>query len=339
MSNLSAFPDLAAAREQAAEWIVRMDRGLSAAEQPVFSQWLRGTANRRAFEELGGLWKDLDVVSVLAEVYPRPAARTSRRMRALLAAGAAAALLAAVALQFMPRGTAPLSAPAGTTLSVETLATAVGEQKTFTLRDGSLLTLNTDSRVEVSLSKNVRKLSLRRGEAHFEVAHDAARPFVVAAGALAVRAVGTAFNVRLRDSQGTDVLVTSGTVRISEPAHDAAPASMVNAGELLALRADGTRDVRRLDATAMESRLAWRRSVLIFDGETLAQALGEFSRYTPRHLYLADPGLGKVRIAGYFPTDNLSVLLASLRANFGIVATETATGLRLAAAAERAPQK
>ncbi|MEO6186209.1 MAG: FecR domain-containing protein, partial [Steroidobacteraceae bacterium] len=179
MSNLTAFPDLAAAREQAAEWIVRMDRGLSAAEQPEFSQWLRGTANRRAFEELGGLWKDLDVVSVLAEVCPRPAARTSRRMRALLAAGLAAALLAAVALQFMPRGTAPLSAPAGTALSVEAFATAVGEQKSFTLRDGSLLTLNTDSRVEVSLSKNVRKLSLRRGEAHFEVAHDAARPFVV----------------------------------------------------------------------------------------------------------------------------------------------------------------
>ncbi len=339
MSNLTAFPDLAAARKQAAQWIVRVDRGLTAAEQPEFSQWLRGPANRRAFEELGGLWNELDVVSVLAEVCPRPAAQSSRRVLPLVL-GTAAAVLAVIALQFMPRATgAPPPGLATTSQRAEAYATAVGEQKTITLRDGSLLTLNTDSLVEVSLSRKLRQLSLRRGEAHFEVAHDAARPFVVDAGALAVRAVGTAFNIRLRAGQATDVLVTSGTVRISEPARASAPASMLNAGELLALRQDGRRDVQQLDATAVESRLAWRRSVLIFDGETLAQALREYSRYTTRHIYLADSRLGNVRIAGYFPADNLSVLLGSLRANFGIVATETDTGLRLAASAERAPQK
>jgi transmembrane sensor len=220
---------------------------------------------------------------------------------------------------------------------VEAFATAVGEQKTLALRDGSLLTLNTDSLVEVSLSDKLRRLQLRRGEAHFEVAHDAARPFIVAAGALAVRALGTAFNIRLHPGHATDVLVTSGTVRVSEPARHA-PVS-VAAGQLLELNPDGTGAVQTLDAPAVESRLAWRRSVLIFDGETLSQALHEVARYTPRHIYLADPALGDVRIAGYFPTDDLSVLLGSLRANFGIVATDTPAGLRLAAPAGRTPRK
>jgi len=339
MSKLSVFPDLAAAREQAALWIVRMDRGLSAAEQPEFSQWLRGPANRRAFEELGGLWDDMDVVSVLAEVCPRPAGRTLRRALQVALGTAAAAVLAALVLQFMPRNTEPPVAQlAATGMRVEAFATAIGEQRTVTLRDGSLLTLNTDSLVEVSLSEKQRQLNLLRGEAHFEVAHDVTRPFVVAAGALAARAVGTAFNIRLRAGQAADVLVTSGIVQVSGSAPGSTPDSLL-AGQLLELKPDGTREVQQLDATALESRLAWRRSVLIFDGETLAQALSEIARYTPRHIYLADSRLGNVRIAGYFPADNLPVLLGSLRANFGIVATDTDTGLRLSAATERQPQQ
>jgi transmembrane sensor len=334
MSNLTEFPNLEAVREQAALWIARIDRRLTEAEQAEFRRWMRGPAERRAFQELGGVWDGMEVLSVLAEVFPEPPSHSepARSTFPWAWSGVAASVLMAGTLWVL-QGTYGTSQPAivaGAPL-VEAYATAVGESRSITLRDGSLLTLNTNSLVEVSISGSQRQLHLRRGEAHFEVAHDASRPFTVGTGSHAVIAVGTVFDIRLKASNAMDLLVTSGKVRVTDSARTG-DEPLVAAGHLLELAADGKQSVRPVDAAAVESRLAWRRGVLIFEGETLAQALDEIARYMPTRIELADPALGQRRIAGYFPTSDLNALFGALSNYYGIVATETASGFRLSAA-------
>lgn len=340
MSKLTAFPDLEEAREEAALWVAKLDRGLDAAEQAQLRQWLRQPANRRAFEELSHIWKDLDVMSVLADLFPRSTQPPRSRRNLWIATGALAAsvLAAAIVLRVvpLPGTTAATPSEAQVAASFESFATPVGEHRSVTLSDGSLLSLNTDTAVEVSISGDRRRLVLRRGEAHFEVAHDTARPFIVTAGDHAVRAVGTAFNIRLRGGNAADVLVTSGTVRVS-PTGNGSSNATVTAGQLLELRIDGSMRQRQLDAAAVESLLAWRRSVLIFDGETLADALQEISRYTPRHIRLADPALGQRRIVGYFPANDLPVLLKALEANFGLRVIQSGSDILLSAGRDHEP--
>jgi transmembrane sensor len=335
--NLTSFPDMEAVREDAALWVARLDRGLSPAEQAELRQWLRSAAHRRAFEELRDVWESMDVLSVLGEVLPRRAPRRARRWSgAAWAAGVAAAGVLAVAV-FRPWSSTEVAQPARPAVAarLDAFATAVGEQRTVTLRDGSLLSLNTDSLVEASFVDNQRRLFLLRGEAHFEVAHDTTRPFVVSVGAHAVRAVGTAFNIRLRADSSADVLVTSGTVRVDAAVAAAEPAAMVTAGELLQLRRDGSSQLLQLDAAAIESRLAWRRSVLIFDGDTLADVVAEVSRYSARPLRLADPAVGRMRIVGYFPSSDLQSLLRTLHANFGIEAEDDGAEIVLTARSDK----
>jgi ferric-dicitrate binding protein FerR (iron transport regulator) len=101
MSNLTEFPDLEAVREQAAHWIARIDRLLTQPEQVEFNQWIRGPAERRAFQELGGVWEGMDVLSVLADVFPQPPPRALPVRRAFpwaLGGVAASALMAATLL-------------------------------------------------------------------------------------------------------------------------------------------------------------------------------------------------------------------------------------------------
>ena len=96
---------------------------------------------------------------------------------------------------------------------LQTLATAVGQQRTVTLADGSIVALNTNTIVETDLNHRLRQIYLRKGEAHFQVAHDRSRPFLVHAGDAVVRAVGTAFEVRLRTDQHVDIVVNEGQRR------------------------------------------------------------------------------------------------------------------------------
>jgi transmembrane sensor len=345
MSNIAQFPDLPAVREAAALWVARVDRGLSPDEAAALNTWLIDPVHQREFAELGGIWTRSEVLSVLADVFPRqhaaaaaPAAPAPTTQRAPARRGwavglALAASVVAAVLLLGPRLN-PFAAPADMAAAtlVQVYATTAGERSSVMLSDGSLLSLNTDSEITVDMTAAQRQLTLRRGEAHFEVAHDTSRPFIVAVGDHAVRAVGTAFNIRRRGEQEAEVLVTSGTVRVSGD-RDVA---VLNAGQLLALRADGSRRVTTPDAQSMEAHLAWRRGVLIFDGQTLAEAVAEIDRYTPKSIRLADPQLAGKRIVGYFPTDNLQLLLESLQANFGVKVTEDETQILLSARNGRA---
>ena len=171
-------------------------------------------------------------------------------------------------------------------------ATALGEQRTETMTDGTEIVLNTDSAVQVSYSKDRRAVALRQGEAQFKVAHDAARPFVVSVGQDTVTALGTRFQVR-REPGSTIVTLLQGSVEIA------------HGGERYRLRPDeraviSSRTGVSIASIDPESARAWLEGWLRFRGTPLAEVIAEANRYSPRKLRLGDPRLANVQLSGTF---------------------------------------
>jgi len=171
-------------------------------------------------------------------------------------------------------------------------ATALGEQRTETLADGTEIVLNTDSAVQVSYSNHRRAVALRQGEAQFEVAHDAARPFVVSVGHDTVTALGTRFQVR-REPGSTSVTLLQGSVEIA------------HGNERYRLRPDeraviSSRTGVSIASIDPASAEAWLDGWLRFRGTPLAEVIAEANRYSPRKLRLGDPRLANVQLSGTF---------------------------------------
>lgn len=200
-------------------------------------------------------------------------------------------------------------------------ATGIGERRTVTLADGSLMRLNTDTALTVDLSPERRSIRLLRGEASFDVAHDKSRPFVVAADDAQVRAIGTAFTVRLRPDL-TEVTVSEGIVGVRDGDR---PERHVAAGNAAAVRR-GTVAVTALAHTDIRRRLAWQDGRLSFDGDTLEQAVEEFNRYRTVPIVIGDPALAGVRIGGTFRSDRSGDFARALEQSFGIRAIEGGDG-------------
>jgi transmembrane sensor len=331
MNRIAEFPDLSQAREEAALWIARMDRGLAAVERQAFNEWVRNPANARALRQLSGTWEGMDTLQALAEVFPempamaQPAPRRAQRWRGAIAAALVLGMMLAGAAVWWRSSGAPAGTQSVATRGATTYAVPVGERRDVPLADGSTLTINSGSAVQVlSLAGKSRELQLLQGEALFTVAHDAARPFRVKAGSHMVEAVGTAFDVRLRSDGGVDVLVTDGRVRLMA---DGKAAGMLARGEAMRIGADGRMVRSSLDAEALMARLAWRHGMLVFDGEPLSTVLEEFSRYTDARFVIVDPQLRSLRIGGYFPAGDTGFLIETLHGSFGLQATRTPDGV------------
>jgi transmembrane sensor len=224
--------------------------------------------------------------------------------------------------------TAAVTATVGWRLldNVELHRTKVGERRVVALKDGSRVTLNTASTVEVSFSGAERRVRLVRGEALFEVAHDARRPFLVDAGGARFRALGTAFNVRLRPDV-VELTVTQGVVGVAagEGAVETRVAARIAAGGGAVVRS-GAVAPTVLDDQHLRQRTAWQDGVLEFDGESLAQVVGEFNRYRRQPIVIGDARLEALRIGGRFEVDEADKFLAALTSSFPIEAIATADG-------------
>lgn len=330
----------------AARWVLRRDRGLTAAEQDALSHWLAADPRHGAalaehrwgwdeLDRLTGLQTSLGAVPDPDLFAHRPAARVRRRW--WLAAGSvlAAAAIVAVMLRVV-RAPQP-------TESAKTVAqfSAVPCER-LTLADGSVVELNRGAVAEVEYSPTERRVRLVRGEANFTVAKDAARPFVVGAGGVEVRAVGTVFNVRL-DPAAVEVVVTEGHVRVASPEFVApalaGPANLpAKAGAtnespsgLLSLRAGQSAvvsltpaapppQVVALAPTQLAARLAWQPRLLDFTDAPLAEIVAEFNRRNPVQLVVADPALAARRLSATFRSDNVEGFVRLMESDFGMVA-------------------
>jgi transmembrane sensor len=256
--------------------------------------------------------------------------RRRRRRRLALTGVAFAVAGLGVGLRWVPR--AVVSEPP----AVAETRTLVLRPGTHTLADGTVVELKDDARIVADFTGALRRVALQRGEAHFQVAKDPARPFVVGAAGVEVRAVGTAFSVQL-GAADVDVVVTEGTVAIERggetagraaPAADlprAEPAALVTAGHQVVVALTGGPAgpvVRAITPEAVDRRLAWRRLRLDFSDTPLSDVVRMFNAASrgPARLVLAEPALGSLQISGILRADNTESLLRLLEKEFGIEA-------------------
>ena len=332
--SVLAFPDPRKAREEASLWLVRLDRGLSDDERSTLRDWLRDALNNRAFVEMGKLWRGLEIVSVLSELFPlnpevlNPQPR--RSLPSIALAAIAAACISAVGT-LMLAGDTPWSfldaRPPPRPMFSEMLRTGVGEKRITRLADGSFATLNTNSRIVVFYAPLARDVYLSYGEASFEVARDTERPFNVHVGKRVLQGSGTSFNVRVFPDDEAELTVIDGQVRIlyapqrpldtpDRLRDDFMHVDTLVSAQETALVEPTAQTVRKLEPSELDSRTAWQRGEVVFQGEPLEQVLAEVSRYTTTRFVIGDDRLRDVRIGGYFKVGDMDGFLASLRENF-----------------------
>lgn len=260
----------------------------------------------------------------------RLVARRTRRRRQVTS-GIAALVLIGLGLGWV-RG---LATKAPLTVAAAADGVSVAQPAVRALADGSVVELNGGAQIEADFSGPLRRVHFEGGDAHFSVAKDPGRPFVVAVGALEVRAVGTAFSIS-RGGGEISVVVTEGRVAVGSHAASAAPAALA-AGEGLRVvdTAGGSVPPRAeaLNATEIEARLAWRVPRLEFSATPLARVVEMFNAHAARHggvrLELADPALAPLRMSGVLRADDTESLLGLLSGQFRIVAVPQAGGFAL----------
>ncbi len=287
--------------QEAADWAAKVDRGLRPDEQSELDAWLGGDARRTgAFAIMRATALQTERAAALgAQSGVRNVARPNlpvlpHRRRFLVGGGLAAAVVGGVVL------VRPL-------LADEKHQTRKGEIRQIALRDGSAVTLNTDSLLEVRLSDRRRELRLVRGEALFDIAHDKTRPFVVLAGTTAAVALGTSFMMRHLPGEAVQVLVQGGLVEVRRednagmaPQRLAANMRAVITSRPVISQSDDPISVTHVSVSEAQRALAWRDGQLAFEGETLGAAAEAFSRYSDTRIIVEDPQLAREEIAGLY---------------------------------------
>lgn len=309
MTRLSA----AQVDDTAIAWVIREDRGLDAQEERAFEDWLAeddrhlgAYARARAFflrteraAALGESYRPEDFLpspssaseqvatEVEEEIGEAPASPSRRRFVGMAIAASTAGLMGAGTLFY--RGT-----------RAERFATRRGEVRVVALADGSTITLNTSSSVLVEYGAHNRTIKLESGEALFDVAKDALRPFVVRTAALDVTAIGTSFTVSRVGEAAARVVVAEGVVE----------ARSLLAKEPHALRLEANMAAtasKRLQMTAtevpsteIERELLWREGRIQFENATLQEAALQFARYSDIAIEIEDPALRTQQVSGAF---------------------------------------
>jgi len=331
----------------ASAWLARHDRGLTAAEQDGYFEWLRADPRHGAMiAHLEKTWGALDALAewrpthstqpnpdLLATPTPFRISGWVRRIKfpftiRTLAAAAAAVVVAGV---FVFQSVSPESPPSSGTVRV------IPTPERLTLEDGSVVELNHGGKLEIDFSSETRRVRLVRGEAHFTVTKNPARPFIVEANGVAVRAVGTAFNVR-HSAAAIEVLVTEGQVQVERsiaavPASaptplPPAPTALV-AGERAIV--DTTAPTAQLvvatvGPTEIAQALSWQGVRLEFAELPLAEVVTEFNLRNRQQLVVGDATTGRLRVGGSFRADNVDAFVRLLEASFGVSAQRRADG-------------
>lgn len=301
----------------AAGWVWRLDReGRTPALGAELEAWLEGDTRRRgAWLQAEAAWAVLDRASQLAAAVPKtPPVRKHRAFWMAGAAALAACLIAAIGLITLQPG--------------ERIETRTGEIRRIPLEDGSTAAINTQTVIEVAMKPAVRVVKMGRGEAWFQVAPSPERPFIVEAGRVRVRAVGTAFSVRNRE-RGADVTVTEGVVEAWVERAEGHKVKLA-AGSWAFVGDDAAITQAAVPPAEIDRKLAWRAGKIDLAGETLAEAVAEFNRYNDRKVVIADQKLSQERFYGVFRTDDPIGFAAAIRQSLGTsISTEGSGEIRI----------
>jgi transmembrane sensor len=325
---------------EASEWFARVnDPSSTRADRQAFTEWLQQSPLHveeyllaiETWDALGqvrdiaaadlvtaalGQTETDNVVLLAPSQSPAESALHPRasmpRLTRVLAAGVAVVLLALTALWAVLREDGLLR-----------VTTMVGEQRSVSLPDGSIVYVNTDSELTIELASDRRQVTLLHGEARFDVARDPHRPFIVSTPEARMQALGTVFNVRTLAAR-TDVTVVEGRVALqagsdgrmspSDPVtpmpdaiwQSASPIELA-AGARAAVTAQGT--ILSGTGPSVSRVLAWSERRLVFRDESLAEVVREFNRYRTEKILIEDEGLAKVRLSGSFLANDPTALL------------------------------
>ncbi|MFI5335635.1 MAG: FecR family protein [Opitutales bacterium] len=314
--------------EAASAWLARRDRGMTPREQDEYLRWLlenkshpeamaRAEATLRRMLRLSA-WQ----YECSAEPNPDLLARPRQRNRWRWPAAAAAAVAAALVLASW------WHPPVGRAAVAPKTYLRVNDH--VVLPDGSRAELRDGTRLDVLYREGIRRVRLTGGEAQFYVQKDPSRPFVVEAGGVAVRALGTVFTVQL-GREAVAVLVTEGKVRVgaTESGPESTPVRAGGVGEPVVVVAGQRALVRLAAVTAspavaavspeeISQALEWREPRLQFNETPLADAVAEFNRRNRHQLVLGDAALGAKRIGGSFRPDNVEGFVRLLTITLGV---------------------
>lgn len=341
--------------EQAAAWQARLAESTDAHEGE-FSSWLaQDPRNREAWRSVQEPWEVLGQQATAPAVirlrraalaHAQDAIRGNllwpkRFRRPAMIAAAAACALAAGAFLFWQQ------------YQQDVFRTGFGERRIVTLADGSQITLDSRSEVTVRYTADTRALTLVRGQAQFDVAHDVARPFSVTAEGHKVVATGTAFDV---DVLGPKLMVTllKGHVVVmpqsapaipwvTDAARDGAGSATQAGAYSRALSAAGatpdriyldpgeqlvmsSSDAPRVSRVDIERVTAWERGEIVFDDEPLQSVIQRMNRYGPRHIIVADDQTGSLRISGVFHEGDVDGFVSTISAYLSVRARERPDG-------------
>lgn len=310
------------AEREAADWFARLNsRSISTAALEAFHAWRHDPANDAAYGRMEALWE----TSGRLQLDPA----TGRDITAALKRGARRRkwrgwLKGAI----LPIGGVALAGAAALYLvgisQTSVYRTHVGEQRLVALADGTRVRLDTDTELKVRLRDHARDVRLIRGQAFFDVAHDKTRPFIVEANGARVRALGTRFDVRLKDGRAQVTLVEGAVEVIHDRQGDGAPAQAwrLAPGQALTTGATVAQPVR-VDVSAATS---WTSGQLVFHATPLADAVAEVNRYSRTKVVLDAPALAASQVNGKFDAGDTPAFVAAVCDLFDLKVTAAQDG-------------
>jgi transmembrane sensor len=315
----------------ASEWLVRRGDAAQAVESnDEFYAWLE--ADPRHGEAYDALALVLEDVGQLRDLAALPDQQPHLKRRGLLMAAGCAAAAALLAIAVM--GPAP---------GLE-YATATGQTRAVTLADGSIVTLSAGSAIKVRMTGAGRRVELERGEAFFDVAHDAAHPFYVDAGVAQVRVLGTKFDVH-RAASGVRVSVQQGRVEVRD-----ARALTLTSPAISVLHASEATEVQTrpayvaiaaaplpVEQVAAAAPGAWREGRLTYDDVRLADVASDINRYYAPGVELTSPETADIRVTAAFRVNEIPAFLDALAATLPVTVTRNPNGGYRLAATQRRP--
>ncbi len=338
--------------DEACDWVTKIDRRLTKREKKSLQNWLvEDQENLKLFLEVAKMWDKSSELSRLADIFPQET--LSPKPLSFFVKSLAASILFIFSIGlYQISNLSDVDSTEHDLVEMDSnriLKTKIGESNTFILSDGSKIVLNTDTEAKISFSQQIRFIDLKQGEIHIDVAHDKSRPLQVRVGDKIVQAVGTAFNIEVKDEL-IELIVTDGKVIIKDalslevptsdfPKLDTRTSSIakplpsisktsiskvlisVSKGEKINIEIQGEIKQKVLKVKPIEivASLSWRQGNLIFRGESLEEAMTEISRYNDVKIHLADdPNLKNIQVAGMFRTGDIEGLLSMLKTSFNI---------------------
>ncbi|HVW73117.1 MAG TPA: FecR domain-containing protein [Rhizomicrobium sp.] len=295
--------------EQASLWLAREQGGLTDAERAALDAWLaRSSRHQIAYLRLQAAWERAGRLAALRSPM-RSASSKSRALPWIRIPAIAAALLV---LAFVGKTYLTERGPH----IMARYSTAIGQTHSYQLADGTHMDLNTGTRLHTDIGGRERIVTLDAGEAFFEVAHDAAHPFVVRAANRRITDLGTKFSVFL-NGDTVRVLVYEGRVRVETEPGAAGPAPVEADGGHVVIAQGMEALVFAKPQSEIVKDLGWRNGMLTFDQLPLADVAEAFNRYNAKHM-LVEGNARKIRIGGSFKADNVEAFVQLLQQGFGL---------------------